>query len=84
VNAAETNATVTESLEGTINLRPSDEGFMRIAERFATSILMDVPQRRREDSRHLMDSMVEIVAYLAQTDPKLVQQLRDEIMRRTR
>lgn len=80
----ETNATISESLAGTISLRPSDEGFMRIAERFATSILMDLPQRRREDSRHLLDSMIEIVAYLAQTDPKLVQQLRDEVTRRTR
>jgi hypothetical protein len=84
VDAATSNETVSQSLEGTINLRPSDEGFMRIAERFASSILMDLPQRRREDSRHLLDSMIEIVAYLAQTDPKLVVQLRDEVMRRTR
>ncbi len=84
MDAATSNETISQSLEGTINLRPSDEGYMRIAERFASSILMDLPQRRREDSRHLLDSFTEIVAYLAQTDPKLVQTLRDDIMRRTR
>ena len=83
MDAATSNETVSQSIAGTIDLRPSDEGFMRIAERFATSILFDLPVKRREDSRHLMDSMIEIVAYLAQKDPKLVQQLRDEVMRRS-
>ena len=83
MDAIQTNETISESLAGTINLRPSDEGFMRIAERFATSILMDLPVRRREDSRHLMDSMIEIVAYLAIADPAQVKWLRDEITRRS-
>ena len=81
--AAETNATISESIAGTINLRPTDEGFARIAERFATSILFDLPLKRREDSRHLLDSMIEIVAYLAIADPAQVKWLRDEITRRS-
>jgi hypothetical protein len=80
---AEATATVSESIVGTIDLRPSDEGFARIAERFATSILFDLPAKRREDSRHLLDSMIEIVAYLAIADPAQVKWLRDEITRRS-
>ena len=81
---AEATATITESIAGTINLRPTDEGFAVIAGRFATQIILDVSNKRRESDRVLMDSLIETVAYLAQTDPKLVQQLRDEVMRRTR
>jgi len=83
MDATQSNETISESLAGTINLRPTDEGFARIAERFATSILFDLPQKRREDSRHLLDSMIEIVAYLAIADPAQVKWLRDEITRRS-
>lgn len=84
MNAATTSQTITESIEGYIDLTPTDEGFMRIAERFASSILFDLPVKRREDSRHLLDSMIEIVAYLAKVNPALVQTLRDDILRRQR
>lgn len=84
MDAASTSQTITESLDGTINLAPTNEGYARIAERFASSILFDIPVKRREDSRHLLDSMIEIVAYLAKVEPALVTTLRDEIMRRSR
>jgi hypothetical protein len=84
VDAATTSTTISESIAGTVSLAPTNEGYARIAERFASSILFDIPVKRREDSRHLLDSMIEIVAYLAKVEPTLVVTLRDEIMRRSR
>jgi len=83
VSASETRDTISQTIVGTVDLTPTDEGYARIAERFASSILFDLPVKRREDSRHLLDSMIEIVAYLAQKNPALVVTLRDEIMRRS-
>jgi hypothetical protein len=83
VSASETRDTISESIAGYVDLTPTDEGFARIAERFASSILSDLPQRRREDSRHILDSIIEITAYLAQKDPSLVRWLRAEVMRRS-
>jgi len=64
---------------GYVDCTPTPEGFANIARALASSILSDVPRRRVEDDRHILDSLVEIVAYLALKDPALVLKLRADI-----
>ena len=70
-----------ETIE-TIDMTPTPEGYANIARTFAGSILSDVKVSRREDARAILDSLVEIVAYLARTEPALVVALRADIARR--
>ena len=66
----------------TINLKPpTDEGYANIARMFVDSILSDVTERRRDDARAIMDSLIECVAYLAVTEPSLVAAIRKDIVR---
>lgn len=62
-------------------MTPTAEGYAAIARTFAGSILSDVKVSRREDTRHLLDSLLEIVAYLARTEPRLVADVRAECVR---
>lgn len=63
----------------TIDITPTDEGFARIAEMFAMQILADVRKARVEDDRHLLQSLIETVAYLAVANPELVVELRKKV-----
>jgi hypothetical protein len=62
-----------------INLAPTDEGYRNIAYRFLGEILGDVPRRRAAADRQILGSLLEIVAYLAQKDPKLAKELIDSL-----
>ena len=65
----------------TINLKPTDEGYANIARTFIDSILSDVTERRRDDARAIMDSLIQCVAYLAVTEPKLIEVVRKDLVR---
>ena len=65
----------------TIDLTPTDDGFVAIAERFAAQIMSDVIKRRKKDDLMLLDNLIEVVAYLARKDPAKVAQLRKAIGR---
>lgn len=62
-----------------IDMTPTPEGFRNIAMHFADSILRDVKVARREDSRAILDSLVDIVCYLSRTNVALVAELRSYI-----
>ena len=65
----------------TIDITPTAEGYANIARTFAASMLSDVKASRREDAAHVLDSLLEIVAYLATIDPALVRAVRADIVR---
>lgn len=63
-----------------IDLTPTPEGYANIARRFAAQVLDDIPTRRKADDRAILDSLVEIVAYLAATGHgDLIRRLRDDV-----
>lgn len=65
----------------TIDLTPTAEGYAAIGRRFVASILSDVKVSRRKDAAAILDSLLEITGYLAQTDPRLVAEIRREAVR---
>jgi hypothetical protein len=65
----------------TINLAPTAEGYANIAKTFAASILGDVKVSRRKSSAALLDSLIEVVAYLSKADPTQVDDIRGFVKR---
>jgi len=65
---------------GTIDLTPTPEGYANIARRFAAQVLDDIPTRRKADDRLILDSFIEIVAWLASTGRgDLISRIRDDV-----
>jgi hypothetical protein len=62
-----------------IDLTPTTEGYRNIAHRLAAQILSDIRKARTEDDRAILDSLIEIVAYLAVTEPGQIKALRAAI-----
>lgn len=73
---------VHDSLEGTIDLSPTDDGWTIIAERFLSSTRGDFTERRREDATVILGSIVEIVFYLGSKNVGTVEarDLRDRLI----
>ena len=64
----------------TIDLTPTPEGYANIARRFAAQVLDDIPTRRKADDRQILDSFIEIVAWLASTGRgDLISRIRDDV-----
>jgi hypothetical protein len=64
----------------TISIAPTPEGYANIARRFAGQIIDDLPRRRIADDRAILDSFIEIVAWLAATDRRdLIERIRDDV-----
>jgi hypothetical protein len=65
---------------GTIDLTPTPEGYANIARRFAGQIIDDLPRKRIADDRLILDSFIEIVAWLAATGRgDLITRIRDDV-----
>jgi hypothetical protein len=63
-----------------ISIEPTPEGYASIARRFAGQIIDDLPRRRVADDRILLDSLIELVAYLAATGRRdLIASIRDDV-----
>ena len=64
----------------TVDLTPTPEGYANIARRFAAQIIEDLPRKRSADDRQILDSFVEIVAWLASTGRgDLIARIRDDV-----
>jgi len=57
------------------------QAIANIARTFIDSILSDVTERRRDDARAIMDSLIQCVAYLAVTEPELIEVVRKDLVR---
>ena len=57
------------------------QAIANIARTFIDSILSDVTERRRDDARAIMDSLIECVACLAVTEPELIEVVRKDLVR---
>jgi hypothetical protein len=64
----------------TIDLTPTPEGFANMAKALLASVIGDVPALRRAGAKAQLDSVLEIVAYLAAIEqPTLVVAIRKSL-----
>lgn len=64
-----------------VDMTPTPEGFGNILMAFVQNIIGDVPQRRRKDDAHIMDSILDVTRYLAHVKPDEITRVREYLKR---